>query len=154
MGVTKQPFSPLAPLSNHAHKHDWMVFLDSGCCMPLDHESTWVNIVGPQPSNCVAKSDRAASQRSPTNTNGFTSQVPIASVFVASMALLSIIALYIFKPSVFAKATNYARMAARNMLVYALTDRKAAPGIFQEGKARKSSTEGKKLNAPMPRRAG
>jgi hypothetical protein len=87
----------------------------------------------------------------PQIQTGSQAKVPIASVFVASMALLSIIALYIFKPSVFAKATNYARMAARNMLVYALTDRKAAPGIFQEGKARKSSTEGKKLNAPMPR---
>jgi len=79
------------------------------------------------------------------------SKVPLASVFVTAMTLLSMVACYILKPSTFAKATNYAQWAARNMLVYALTDRKAAPSILQDGKTRKAGMENKKMNTPMSR---
>merc|ERR1712072_751374 len=50
-----QAAQPLAPLSNHAYEHDWMVFLEHGCT----HFELFERVnVGPQPSNRVAKSDR------------------------------------------------------------------------------------------------
>jgi len=73
-------------------------------------------------------------------------KAPSASVFVTAMALFSIIALYLFKPITFAKATNYAQWVASNMVVYALTDSMTGPNIYQEAKDRRGSLETKKAN--------
>merc|ERR1712072_626976 len=72
-------------------------------------------------------------------------RMPVASAM--SVAMLSICALYIFKPAAFTKATNHAKSAVRNMLMYTLTDRRAAPGILKERKG----TPWRLPNATKPR---